>query len=56
MMKKGVSGFPSLIFVIIVFLIVVAILFIIYIAVDGRADMFFNAIRDIFSGFSPKIS
>lgn len=54
-MRKGISGFPSLIYLVILFLIVVAIAFLLYFVISDKSDVLFNAIRDIFKGFQPNI-
>lgn len=54
-MKKGISGFPSLIYVIIIFIIVVAVLLLIYLAVKGEMGGLFDAVRNIFMGLPPEV-
>ena len=46
-MRKGVTGFPSMIYVIVIFLIVAAVVFLLYFALDDRTGGIFNAARDI---------
>jgi len=54
-MKKGISGFPSLIYLVIIFLIVVSIAFLLYFVITDKSDVLFDAIRDIFKGLQPDI-
>jgi len=54
-MRKGISGFPSIIYIIIIFLIVLGVLFLITMTVEGKTDDLFSAMRDILKGFKPSI-
>ena len=49
-MRKGISGFPSLVFILFIFLIAVAIAFLLYITLQGKSDILFTSARDITKG------
>ena len=54
-MKKGVTGFTLMIYSVVIFLIVVAVLVLIFIAIQGNAEGLFTAISNIFKGLPPGI-
>lgn len=54
-MKKGVTGFPSLIYIIIIFLIVAAVIFLLYFALQERSGDIFSAARNILKGYPSEL-
>lgn len=54
-MRKGVTGFPSLIYILIIFLIVAAVIFLLYFALDDRTGGIFNTANKILKGYPAEL-